>query len=91
VANNLLGKPLNCFIVNPADLPRKGVKRLATLGERVNHGLWVKMYKLCRVLKTVITATLMDTSGPKNSRNSCSLDDDVINDDNYNDDYYSCL
>jgi hypothetical protein len=55
--------------VNPADLPRKGVKRLATSGERVNHGSRVKMYKLCRVLKTVITAILTDTSGLKNSQN----------------------
>ena len=52
--------------MNPADLPRKGVKRLATSGERVNHGSWVKMYKLYRVLKTVIIAVLTDTSGPKN-------------------------
>ena len=52
-ATNLLGKPLKGFIVNPADLLRKGVKRLATSGERVNYGSWVKMYKLCRVLKFV--------------------------------------
>jgi hypothetical protein len=51
VATNLLGKPLKGFIVNRADLLRKGVKRIATLGERVNHVSWVKMYKLCRVLK----------------------------------------
>ena len=50
---NLLGKPLKGFIVNHADLPRKGVKRLATSAERVNHGSRVKMYKLCRVLKLV--------------------------------------
>jgi hypothetical protein len=50
-ATNLLGKPLKSFIVNPADLPRKGVKRLATSGERVNYGSRVKMYKLCRLLK----------------------------------------
>jgi hypothetical protein len=37
-ATNLLGKPLKSFIVNLADLPRKGVKRLATSDERVNHG-----------------------------------------------------
>ena len=37
VATNLLGKPLKGFIVNPADLPREGVKRFATSGERVNH------------------------------------------------------
>ena len=53
VATNLLGIPLKGFILNPADLPRKGVKRLATSGERVNHGSRVKMYKLCRVLKLV--------------------------------------
>ena len=63
---NLLGKPLNGFIVNPANLPGKGVKRLATSGERVNHGSRVKMYKLYRVLKTAITAVLTDMSGPKN-------------------------
>ena len=34
---NLLDEPLKDFIVIPADLPRKGVKRLATLGERVNY------------------------------------------------------
>ena len=34
---NLLDEPLKGFIVNPADLPWKWVKRLATLGERVNH------------------------------------------------------
>ena len=66
VATNLLGKPLKGFIVNPADLPREGVKRLPTTGERVNYGSWVKMYKLYRVLKTVITAVLTDTSCPKN-------------------------
>ena len=34
---NFLDEPLKGFIVNPADLPWKWVKRLATLGERVNH------------------------------------------------------
>ena len=34
---NLLDEPLKGFIVNPADLPWKWVKRLATSGERVNH------------------------------------------------------
>ena len=34
---NLLDEPLKGFIVNPADLPWKWVKRLATLDERVNH------------------------------------------------------
>jgi len=44
---------LKGFIVIPADLPRKEVKRLAISGERVNHDSWVKMYNLCRVLKLV--------------------------------------
>ena len=52
-ATNLLGKPLKGFIVNPVNLPRKGVKRLDTSDERVNHGSRVKMYKLCSVLKLV--------------------------------------
>ena len=47
----------------PADLPWKGVKRLATSGERVNYDSWVKMYNLCRVLKTGILAVLTDKSG----------------------------
>ena len=34
---NLLDEPLKGFVVNPADLPWKWVKRLATSGERVNH------------------------------------------------------
>ena len=34
---NLLDEPLKGFIVNPVGLPRKGVNRLATSGERVNH------------------------------------------------------
>ena len=34
---HLLDEPLKGFIVNPTDLPWKWVKRLATLGERVNH------------------------------------------------------
>jgi len=46
---NLLDKPLEGFIVILADLPRKGVKMLATSGRRVNHDSWVKMYDLCRV------------------------------------------
>jgi hypothetical protein len=68
-STGLLGKPLKGFIVNPADLSRKWVKRLAASCERVNHDFRVKMYNLCRVLKTVITAVLTDTSGPKNSQN----------------------
>jgi hypothetical protein len=34
---NLLDEPLKDFIVNPADLPWKWVKRLATSGKKVNH------------------------------------------------------
>jgi hypothetical protein len=34
---NLLDEPLKDFIVNPADLPWKWIKRFATSGERVNH------------------------------------------------------
>ena len=34
---HLLDEPLKGFIVNPTDLPWKWIKRLATLGERVNH------------------------------------------------------
>jgi hypothetical protein len=60
VATNLLGKPLKSFIVNPADL---------TSGKRVNHSSRAKMYKLCKVLKPIITAMLTDMSGPKNSQN----------------------
>jgi len=61
---NMLDKLLKGFIVIPADLPRKRVKRLATLGERVNHDSWVKMCNLCRVLKTSILAELTVRSGP---------------------------
>ena len=60
---NLLDEPLKDFIVIPAYLPRKGVKRLATSGERVNHDSWVKMCNLCRGLKTSILAELMVRSG----------------------------
>ena len=60
---NLLDEPLKDFIVIPADLPRKRVKKLATSGERVNHDSWVKMNNLCRVLKTSILAELTVRSG----------------------------
>ena len=50
---NLLDEPLKDFIVIPADLPWKWVKRLITSGERVNHDSWVKMYILSRVLNLV--------------------------------------
>ena len=59
----MLDELLKGFIVIPADLPRKGVKILATSGERVNQDLWVKMYHLCRVLKTSILAELTVRSG----------------------------
>jgi len=35
---NLLDELLKGFIVIPTDLPRKGVKRIATSGESVNQG-----------------------------------------------------
>ena len=70
---NLLDEPLKDFIVIPADLPWKGVKRLATSGERVNHDSWVKMCNLCRGLKTSILAELTVRSG---LGNSCIDDDD---------------
>ena len=46
---NSLDKPLEGFILIPLDLSRKGVNRLTTSGERVNHDSWVKMYDLFRV------------------------------------------
>jgi hypothetical protein len=70
---NLLDEPLKDFIVIPADLPRKGVKRLATSGERVNHDSWVKMCNLCRGLKTSILAELTVRSG---LGDSCCDDND---------------
>ena len=68
--------------MNPVGLPRKGVKRLATSGERVNHDSWVKMCNLCRGLKTSILAELMVRSG---LGDSCIDDDDscVLNMLNY--------
>jgi len=59
---NLLDEPLKDIIVIPVDLRRKGVKRLATLGDRVNHDSWVKMCDLCRVFKTSILAVFTVTS-----------------------------
>jgi hypothetical protein len=43
-ATNLLGRALKGFIVNPANLYRKVVKRLATSNKRINHGSQVKTY-----------------------------------------------
>ena len=40
---------LKGFIVNPADLPWKWVKRLVTSGEKGKSRLTVKVYNLCRV------------------------------------------
>jgi hypothetical protein len=37
---HLLDELLKDFIVNPADLSWKGIKRLAASGKRVNHGSW---------------------------------------------------
>jgi len=39
------------------------VIKIRALGERVNHDSWVKMYNLCRVLKTSILAELTVRSG----------------------------
>ena len=69
----MLDELLKGFIVIPADLPWKWVKRLITLGERVNHDSWVKMYNLCKVLKTNILAVLTVKSS---LADSCIDDDD---------------
>jgi len=69
----MLDELLKGFIVIPADLPRKGVKRLITSGERVNHDSWVKMCNLCRGLKTSILAELTVRSG---LGDSCCDDND---------------
>jgi hypothetical protein len=60
--SNLLDEPLKDFIVNPADLPWKWVKRLATSGERVNHDSQWKCTTSAEC-KTVIIAVLTITSG----------------------------
>jgi len=59
----MLDELLKGFIVIPANLSWKWVKRLITSGERVNHDSWVKMYNLCRVLKTSILAELTVRGG----------------------------
>jgi len=59
----MLDELLKGFIVIPANLPWKWVKRLITSDERVNHDSWVKMYNLCRVLKTGILVVLTVKSG----------------------------
>jgi len=59
----MLDELLKGFIVIPTDLPWYWVKRLVTSSERINHDSWVKMYNLCRVLKTSILAELMVRSG----------------------------
>ena len=69
----MIDKLLKGFIVIPADLPWEWVKRLITSSERVNHDSWVKMYNLCRVLKTGILAVLTVKSG---LGDSCIDDDD---------------
>jgi len=61
--------------VIPTNLPRKGVKRLATSGESVNHDSWVKIYNVYRVLKTGILAVLMVKSG---LGGSCIDDDELV-------------
>jgi len=59
----MLDELLKGLIVISADLLWKWFKRLITSGERVNHDSWVKMYNLCRVLKTSILAELTVRSG----------------------------
>ena len=59
---NLLDEPLKGFIVKLADLPWKWVKRLATLGERVNHDSQWKCTTSAEC-KTGISAVLTGTSG----------------------------
>jgi hypothetical protein len=58
---NLLDKRLKDFIVNPADLPWKWVKRLATSGEKVNHDSQWKCTTSAEC-KTGISAVLTVTS-----------------------------
>jgi hypothetical protein len=59
---NLLDEPLKDFIVNPADLPWKWVKRLITSGKWVNHDSWWKCTTSAEC-KTGISAVLTVTSG----------------------------
>jgi hypothetical protein len=59
---NLLDEPLKYFIVNPADLSWKWVKRLATSGERVNHDSQWKCTTSAEC-KTIIIDVLTVTSG----------------------------
>ena len=59
----MIDELLKDFIVIPADLPWKWVKRLITSSVRVNHDPWVKMYNLCKVLRTGILAELTVRSG----------------------------
>ena len=59
---NLLDEPLKGFIVNPADLPWKWVKRLAISRERVNHDSQWK-FTTSAECKTGISVMLMVTSG----------------------------
>ena len=64
----LLEEPLKGFIVNPADLPWKWVKRLAASGERVNHDSQWKSTTSTEC-KTGISAMLTVTSGLEPLRN----------------------
>jgi hypothetical protein len=59
---NLLDEPLKDFIVNPADLPWKWVKRLITSDKRVNNDSWWKCTTSAEC-KTGISAVLTVTSG----------------------------
>ena len=70
--NNLLDEPLKGFIVNPTGLPRKGVKRLVTLGKMVNHdSQWNCTTSI--ECKTDISAVLTVTSGLGPIQNKWSL------------------
>jgi hypothetical protein len=60
--SNLLDEHLKDFIVNPADLPWKWVKRLATSDERVNHDSQWKCTTSAEC-KTGISTVLTVTSG----------------------------
>ena len=60
---NMLDELLKGFTMIPVDLPWQWVKRLITSGERLNHDSWVKIYNLCRVLKSRILAELTVRSG----------------------------
>jgi hypothetical protein len=69
---HLLDEHLEDFIVNPAGLPWKWLKRLAASGERINHGSWWKCttHAECKI---GISAVLMVTISLGPLWNSWSL------------------